>query len=764
MTELVRTYIERYITGSWSDISNYVVGDIEIEYLISSPDEDTKIASVGRMSMVMNNASGNFSPNRNFQRGTKIRVRTVYDGTSKNRFIGTIRKIDPDTLEWGDQYVRVDCVDWMQFAVDYPSIVLALQEDIKVNEAVAYLLSLMSVQPESVTYYVGRETFDFTFDNTRRATQIYTELSRLALSEFSNIYLRAGNVLVVESANTRNGTRELTTVPVSPSNLHSILSDPNGGLQLRDEETGFVILADEIISPNLVSGTFQPINIEIENGNALANRVVAKTYPTREDTDSVLLFQLDSPITLPSYGYIGIRGNYADPNGGAPISAKDFDPMVTGTNYIFVDKSHTVDLSTQLRIVTRYGSQSFEHVVINTGEKGVLTKYEIYGIGIYPYNPVSSPVMVTGSVSSYSISEMTIDQRYQDDVNAGTRIAESIADDEKEPRNRVLSVTFDASASSDLMQASQYMDSGDLTWVRNVKPAIDTYAYIRGKKVTISPAGYITETWYLKEMDSLRNGLRMIALKFSGRNSSKNVVDYGLFGSHNVTGSHTWACKFWMKDGPSQAPLMSKTDVNATYNVSNDIFMDDSNYTLSFDRAFVTSGGNYALGRWDMPSGTLSGLQNSWHHVAVTYDDIAEHTPKMYLDGVLKTLTTVNAPTGTAYDYSTAPLMIGNLNVVGAQVPYNYNGYIKDVRIYGRELSQEEIRLLASNHREYLSVQDGLVFQGPCVKSEDYGGITGTMLYPTTKLIDNVYGVRGTSSWNFPSGTLWAMLAYDPDF
>lgn len=770
MTELVRTYIERYINGSWSDISSYVVGDIEIDYLISSPDDDVKLASVGRMKMTMDNETGNFSPNSNFQRGTKIRVRTVYDGVSKNRFIGTIRKLDPDTLEWGNQYVTVDCVDWMQFAVDYPSIVLELKEDIRSNEAVAYLLSLMSIQPESVTYYTGREIFDFVFDNTRHATQIYTELSRLALSEYGHIYLRAGNVLVVESIETRNGTRTLTNVPVSPSNLHSILSDPNGGLQLRDEATNYLILADELVTPNFATGTVQPITIEIENGDALTNRVVSKTYPTREDVSPVLLFKTDRDIAISTYGTYTLRGNYADPNGGAPISGKDFNPLLTGTNYIFMDKERVVNQSTQLQITTNYGSQYFEHTIFNNGAKGILTKFEIYGIGIYPYNPMSSPVMATGSVNSYSISEMTLDQRYQDDVNAGVRLAEIISDDEKDPRNRLMSITFDPSMSSEFMQASQYMDTGDLTWVKNVKPAIDTYAYLRGKKSIISPAGQITETWYLKEMDSLYKGLNMVALKFSGLTNSKNVVNFGANKSYQVTGAHTWACWFWMKDSPSQAPLMSMTDTDVSANDANDIFMLNPQNTIGYDRAF-SNNGVVNSGYWVMPTGTITGLQNSWHHIAVTHDDQASTVPKMYLDGVEKVVIASSTPQGTAVDYGSAPLMIGNLNVVGAQVQYNFNGYIKDARIYNRILTPDEVLIIAANPTNYLTVRDGLVFQGPCVKSEDYGNLTGTILYPTTKLIDNVFGIRGTPSWNFASGTAtypgnttYALKAYDPNF
>lgn len=761
MSEFIRTYVERYISGSWSDISSSVVDNIEIEYLISKPDENTKIASVGRLGLVVDNKTGNFSPNANFQRGTKIRLRTVYDGNSQTRFIGTIRNIDPDTLEWGNQFVRVDCVDWMQYAVDYPALLLSLQQNYKVNDAVAYLLSLMSVQPESVTYYAGRETFDFVFDNTRQTTQVYTELSRLALSEFAPIYLKGGNVLVVESANTRNGTRQLTQVPKRNTDLHAILTDPNGGLILTIEGTSFAILADEALTPNLATGTIQPINIEMENGGALTNRVVEKTYPSREDASPVRLFKLDNTISITTFGTYTLRGSYADPNGGAQISGKDFVALVTGTNYVFTDKyDQTIDLSTQLVITTNYGSQSFEHTIFNNGGKGILRKFDIYGIGIYPYNPVSSPVMATGSVNSYSISEMTIDQRYQDDVNAGLRIAESVVDDEKEPRNRLMSVTFDASMSPELMQASQYMDSGDLTWIKNVKPAIDTYAYLRGKKIIITPAGQVTETWYLKEMDNLANGLKMVALRGSSRSGSKNALDFGKSAIHGSGGAHSWTCWIRPSAGIGNSPLISKTDVDFSGNTSNDLLTIGTVDLLMVRRVF-DNGGVINAGVWTSATGSLSGIVASWHHVAMTYDDSSPNNdPSLYLDGVFLPVNESATPVGTATDYSTANLIVMNLNTVGSQYTYNYNGYIKDVRIYNRILTQPEIKLMAFDNTNYLTVQDGLVFQAPCVKTEDFIS-TGAILYPTDRLIDNVYGLRGTPNWNMPSGASYELRYVD---
>jgi len=266
----------------------------------------------------------------------------------------------------------------------------------------------------------------------------------------------------------------------------------------------------------------------------------------------------------------------------------------------------------------------------------------------------------------------------------------------------------------------------------------------------------------------LRKGLSPIALKFSGLGAtvSKNAVDFGVHSTHNVVGAHTWACWFWMKDGASTAPLISKTDVDFSGNDSNDIFMygTGDNDQLFVRRAFDNNGSINA-GVWTSPTGTLTGLENAWHHVAMVYDDSSiGNDPVLYLDGVSLTLHEADTPEGTPSDYSGANLLIGNLNVVGSELQYAYNGFIKDARIYNRLLSPNEVAVLASDNDNYLLVPDGLVFQAPNVKTEDYGGMTGTVILPTNKLIDNTYGIRGTATANYPSGTAWAILAYDPNF
>jgi hypothetical protein len=569
---------------------------------------------------------------------------------------------------------------------------------------------------------------------------------------------------VVESADTRNGTRELTQVPVNYSNSGRLLKE-DGGFLLKED--GGKILLDQLFTPNFVSGTHTFTNIEVPE-DVLLNRFQVRAYPARYDENNVLLYQLDvGALPIWTFGRITIRGNWANPDGGEPINAltSSFVPMITGTNYVaFSDMGE--DISQNLIITERYGSEGFEHNIYNNGINGFITKFSIFGKGIYPYNPVETVANITGSVSSYGISQLTIDQKYQDGLVAGQFIMETILDRDKDPRKDVKSITFEASSDNELMQTSQVLDTGDLVWVKNVKPAVDTYCYIQGRKTIITSAGWVTEKFYLKEMDSLRKGLTPVSLYYRNRNAAKNTVNFGAYPKHGSGGPHTWTCWFYMIDLPSTAPLMSKTAEEDTGTNGNDLFINASHtpnyngHSLVVRRAFDDG----SAGVWTTASGTLTGKQNAWHHVAMVYDDSgASNDPLVYLDGVSLPVTEKATPTGNAVDYSNAELMIGNVNIPGVEYVYNFNGHIKDARIYNRLLSSYDVMLLVTNPNNYTLVPSGLVFQGPAVRTEDLIP-TGTILYPQNKLLDNIYGIVGTPHWNFSSGsTGYAIKYYRPE-
>jgi hypothetical protein len=740
-TITVRTYIERYVTGTWSDMSSYVVGDIEGEYLIGRPDASDMLALAGRLELLIDNGSGNFSPNQYFQRGTRIRVRTVYDGVSKPKFTGKILSLDPDTLEWGDQYVRVVCTDWLNDAVEYPVIAPELQADIRADQSVAYLLSLMSENPDGIIYHEGRERFEFAFDNLRRDTKAYAELNKIALSEYAPIYIKAGNILVVESANTRHGHRELTTIPVPYSQSAALLTSPNEYVLLTAD--GIPILANQTYAPNLATGTIQPMDIEIENGNALANLVTIRAYPSRVDDEPVKVFQLDKPKTIAAMAnFIKIIGTYADPSGGGQINAKEFvAPMVSGTHYRFTDVSGAIDLTSQITVTERYGTNRFVHTLRNNGQQGVLRQFDIYALGIYPYNPEEVDTGITGSIARHGLRELQFDQKYQEDTNVSQAITDMIADDEKDPRNRLLSITFDASSSHELMQASQYMDVGDLTYVKNVKPPVDTYAYIRGKRFVINTAGVVQEQWYLKETYSLKKGLSPVAMNFSSDFGAQNSVSAPLATHLNNLRTRSYSAWVFIKDTPS---IFGHVIMSKCTEFSGDVlWLSAPNPTGTGQMQY--NGLFSSPGTWRTSNDVISPLTGTWAHIAVTMDATnANNSPIIYVNGSPVGIERIGStPSGTMVDDSDAVLMIGNFNTRPADsLLYDLKCVVDDARMYSVALTPYEVAVLASKRNNYFAVTRGLVFQAMAVKSGTEGDSYNQPLDSDLTLIDNMYGLR----------------------
>jgi len=102
---------------------------------------------------------------------------------------------------------------------------------------------------------------------------------------------------------------------------------------------------------------------------------------------------------------------------------------------------------------------------------------------------------------------------------------------------------------------------------------------------------------------------------------------------------------------------------------------------LQFAQDFVTSSG-----WWSTDNSTI--VLNTLYHVAVTYDsDSDANEPMLYIDGVSVTVNEPNTPSGAAVSDASQNFLLGNSKVIDRA----YNGYLGDLRAYGRILSPEEI-------------------------------------------------------------------------
>lgn len=100
---------------------------------------------------------------------------------------------------------------------------------------------------------------------------------------------------------------------------------------------------------------------------------------------------------------------------------------------------------------------------------------------------------------------------------------------------------------------------------------------------------------------------------------------------------------------------------------------------------------------------------NEWVDVAVTRHCLGDNIPKFYINGIeYPMITQTGLLFGTLKDESSAGLRVGNISSTGTS-DWNrtFNGEIKDVRIYNRVLTSDEILDLHNG----ITVIDGIVFE-----------------------------------------------------
>jgi len=293
----------------------------------------------------------------------------------------------------------------------------------------------------------------------------------------------------------------------------------------------------------------------------------------------------------------------------------------------------------------------------------------------------------------------------------------------------------------------------------------DNYAYVHGVKFTITQDSAIYFSWKLKEMFCLRKGLSPVAPRFSGYLLAKDAIEFTVNPRIDDLGSITYSWWYYMRDGITTHHPFAKAVLGAANDILNGhyLYVEDSGVNMGkafLYAAFADALGNSQDGIWSMNAGYLSGTHGGWHHVAVTWNSAS--APSFYLDGAVKSTTTVSAPSGTYVSDAGIPLAIGAIRGVdGAWSGGTYNGYFRDMRIYNKIKSASEIAAIAAHPNDYTFDTDGLVFQGFGVRSDLYDTYVIHTLERDMKLIDNVFGAAGTPFYN-PDDPLDRMKGYDP--
>lgn len=739
LPKLVTTVVQIYTTD-WTDITPYVVSDIEAEQGMVDDSYDTRLADPATVMLTLNNKDGSFTPSATFGKGTLLRIRVSYDGKTKTKFYGTIDELDIEAGTTGDERVSLTCTDWLNYAINEYVKEQSVQVNKRMDEGIRGLLAQSPIQPLSTLIDNGSTTFPTIYDQIDRNTTLYRELNNFIMSEYGYGYMdRGGERFRVENKNARAGVTELAVLPIASDG--SALKKADGDYLLK-MDGGKILLNssqtadfDMTVNPNYIQ------SMKVLNGKHVLNEVEFVVFPKRVDASNVQLFALDEPIFIPALATVTIEGYYSDPRSGDPCTATSQVTPVATTDYTAFANSDGsgTNYTSNITITSTFYADRWIASIYNAGVGAWMNFLRLRGIGIYADNPIATVVEDTTSKETYGVRNLSIRQPYQQSVDLGRNEGSDILDKEKDPRNVITNATFVAQASDLNMQAFLHLDIGELIHIKTTMPAIDSNFYVNGTRWKIDhDTGYIYYTYILKENPTLT----MIAVEFSKTANSQHGIDYGNPSVLNGVTDTTYFMRIYQKDATNQfCPLFGK-------------------YAGLFQKCITMSntgklawrvGFTSAYGVWNTNNEVMDSYIDEWTTIAVTYSSSSTaNDPVIYVNGAAVAITEESAPVGSpAPDEVLVNFILNNSSYPAAYFAYNSDIVTKDYRVYNRILSADEIAALDANDDPDYNTT-GLIFQAPFVRTyklADYLGAITT----DERLFDRINKIAGIPHYNTPS-------------
>jgi hypothetical protein len=324
-----------YISGAWVELLDTM--PVSAFWGMGDNKPGTRLADVGELRLSLNNQSGIYTPGgpsglAGWKKGIPFKIEFSYEELTKIRFRGFIEDIDLST-NVRDKKVHITVSDWLGYAAKYPIVNPALLQDSTADDAITEILSNTPIDPQVLSIDTGKSVFPTLFDTVTGHTTGYSEFAKLALSEPGYIYTRhdgtAGETLVFESLDYRNGTRALTSIP---------LGEGAGVLLLEDGDELLLEDGDNLLLNETGTPTFATfISKDVTYGENIVNRFTINAHPKRTDTASLKVYETEKPVYLASGETKTFRVFWRDPDGKRPINAVPPSSNTTTVSLVHFD-------------------------------------------------------------------------------------------------------------------------------------------------------------------------------------------------------------------------------------------------------------------------------------------------------------------------------------------------------------------------------------------------------------------------------------------
>lgn len=230
------------LTDTWTDISSDVLlRDSKWEHGIKTAHPITRVASVGKLKMILRNdaTSGTqyrYTPGHTnclsgFGVKTKVKVVSYWRDYEKVVFVGWIppNGIQQSSAPYID-LVSVDVYDWMYFALHNQVSLQSIGINKNLGSIGGDLAALVEAQPSRIDKFGYSEIFPNTNDTVRENTTILGELNKAVLSEMGFAYVKyeeggALDILALEGRLTRDGLATVDYYPMLDTELDRLTTE-----------------------------------------------------------------------------------------------------------------------------------------------------------------------------------------------------------------------------------------------------------------------------------------------------------------------------------------------------------------------------------------------------------------------------------------------------------------------------------------------------------------------------------------------------------
>lgn len=687
--------------------------------------------------------------------GKAVSIGIEFEGRYKQIWFGYINAdIDFDSGFVNPQRVKIAASDWLKIASNTRVKGLSVRTFLRANEALIELIDILPRPPSYLVLDDGTEIFANMFDGAKDKSKAFAEIDRIVKSELGKLYLnfrenQYGETLRLEANNSRGADRSISRIPASVVNVPRRKYYGNAGQTGRlkyygnGSQTGY----RKLYRGQDASFGYIHKDANWSVGNSLVNEFSVTNALRLTDTVDVILYEVEYPIPLGTGQSETITVPYTNPQGGSLIQAFDVALSLGDITFNSLKDGTGTNLASNLQLNQIAYANNIVLTFFNGGPPGFL-KFIVRGKGIYKFNPVEVPLENAKSKEETRLEAAeNLTREYSNDLVTSRAFAHSALAKNSFPRKELLSVTYQGNTSEALLAAFMHLEEGDKVRISEIFPAYaNKEFYITGVSFRLNVnTKAVSFTWNLEE--ETESFTTPIAIRASS-SASQTAVDFGI--QRHLTSLQSVSYSMWIKrhHAASYAILLGQSVDDGTGRRGTELFLNSSSLTF---RSFKTP----TDGIWTATSvvPTLS----VYYHIVVVYDNTSDRAvPKFYVNGSATSVTVDVAPSGTTDDNSDCPLIIFNRAVDPLELLDEYdidivnNVSVKDFRIYGKELTPEEITELSSNEDDYTTVPDGKLFHGFYAPSDRLSEYVGDLLDADDYILDAMKAAAGKPYNEFP--------------